>query len=74
MNQKKKEIRSRLWNKIRSTNNRSQKSKMKSEIDEIAKDIILLTKEERLCFDIENRVNKIENNIKEFERGKERSK
>lgn len=72
--EKKKEIRSRLWNKIRSTNNRSQKSKMKSEIDEIAKDIILLTKEERLCFDIENRVNKIENNIKEFERGKERSK
>lgn len=67
----KKERRNDLWEKFRTSHNRSQKVVMKTEIDKLAKDIIMLTNREQLCTDIETRVPIMNKNINEFEKGKE---
>lgn len=70
----KKAMRSDLWNRHRTEHNRSQKKFIKDEINILSEDIIMLTKREQLCIDIENRVPIIENNINEYLKRKEKIK
>lgn len=59
--------RENLWLKHKRCNDDSQKTKIKLQIDSITKELNKLRKEVKLCDGIENRIDVIKDNIKEFE-------
>ena len=68
------EDRKQLWNKYRVTKLWDDKIQIKKEIENVSNEIDELNVKRNMCKDIEKRTKSIENNINEFEKGREKIK